>query len=207
MNSKMNIVIEEMMINAGDVEYRNKLSGRNYKRQFDFVVLDLKQYFKSKFSKQYCNHRDYLTHSGNIYKKVFVSNTNKKILNPLKKEYSVIWSLEKMEIINKYPVILEWYKNNIPYYNDLTDKDRQNILLADYNKLQEELKEHINDYETKNDRDGFNIRIRKVIKTMDYQVSKISRYNATQIKYYKKDKTTSNRGTTANELYTYENSD
>ena len=206
MNSNMNIVIEEMMINAGDIEYRNRLSGRNYKRIFDFVVLDLKQYIKERFSKSYCNH-DYLTHSGNIYKKVFISNTNKKMLKPLNQEYKVLWGLEKMEIINKYPVILEWYKKNIPEYNDLTDEDRAIRLRVDRINYESKLIELLDDYETKNDRVGFNIRIRKVIKTMDYRVSKISRYNATQIKYYKKDNTTSNRGTTANELYTYEKSD
>lgn len=206
MNSNMNIVFEEMMINAGDIEYRNRLSGRNYKRIFDFVVLDLKQYIKDKFSKSYSNN-DYIRHTGNIYKKVFISNINKKILSFLKKEHSVLWGLEKMEIIKDYPVILEWYKKNIPHYKDLTDTERCERLRADKNRLQEQLRELINDYETENDRFGFNIKIRKVVKTMDYQVSKISIYDATQIKYYKANKTTSNRGTKLNELYTYDKSD
>jgi len=199
---KMNNVLEEMMINAGDIEYRNRLSGRNYKRIFDFIVLDLKQYIKARFSRQY-GKKDYLKHSGYIYKKVFVSNTNKRILNPLKKEHSVLWGLEKMEIIKDYPVILEWYKKNVPYYNDLTDEERKIRLRADENKLEQQLRELINDYETKNDRDGFNIRIRRVIKRMDYTAINIYKHHASQIKFYKANKTTSNRGTEAISVWSY----
>ena len=205
----MNNVFDELIINAGDIDYRRRLNGTTYKRIFDFVIVELKRYIANRFNRQISN-KDYLKHSGNIYMTCWLRTTNDRVKDKTftalraNNIYSIHYQLHRDIVLKYYPLIEKWYADNVPNSGDMNDNQRLDVIRANGSKLEHSLKEYMNDYSRKKDVEyGFVFKARRIIKTMNYEAINIYKYHASQIKFYKANKTTSNRGTEAVSVWTY----
>jgi hypothetical protein len=205
----MNNVFDELIINAGDIDYRRRLNGTTYKRIFDFVIVELKRYIANRLNRQYIS-KDYLIHSGRIYTTCWLRTTNSRVkdktFTALRANgiYSIHYQLHRDIVLKYYPLIEKWYADNVPNSGDMNDNQRLDAIRANGSKLELSLREYLEDYNRKKDvEDGFVFKARRLVKTMDYSVVNIYQHHASQIKFYKANKTTSNKGMEAVSVWSY----
>jgi hypothetical protein len=208
-------VLQELEIDASDYEYRRAKREQYEKkhRQYGFLRLELLNYIKSKIPLYKKENEPRYT--GNVYGYEYIRKTNpkckyyNKILDS--NLYSQINAMliladkdAKCDFIKKYnafhkcliPITeLEPYMN-AEFIRDFIRNPQVKYRFDDWRK-------ETSDYK---DIQGFDVKIKKIVKKLDYSQSYQSYFSISNLKYWNKHThKTSNKGLTAFNMWSYEN--